>query len=138
MKRIAHGIILFCCLCSALWAEVKAPQLNLTESPTTIVISQRSTQALPDSKATLHLRLGDITMGQVSVSLYYYDAELFEFHYLIDHRSMKEGDSIEFSLPNQSRYRLTMVQLINQLLGEDVARIALNTLQTAPSIPEQL
>ncbi|MHC4549632.1 MAG: DUF5329 family protein [Planctomycetota bacterium] len=79
-----------------------------------VEVAQRSVVAVPGSGGRLQVHLGDITRGQVQLTLSRADGTT-----PIGTTSVKEGDVLPFSL--ERRYALTVVRLENRLLGEDFA-----------------
>lgn len=83
-----------------------------------ITIYQRCSKELPGSIGSLRLWIGDITAGQVLVSVYGPDGEP-----LVPTTSMQEGDMVPLRLEEQE-YVLHLEQLVNLLIGADYAVFA--------------
>jgi hypothetical protein len=83
-----------------------------------LTICQRCSKELPGSMGALRLRIGDITAGQVLVSVYGPDEEP-----LVPTTSMQEGDTAPLRLAEQE-YVLHLERLVNLLIGEDYAVFA--------------
>jgi len=96
---------------------LKAPpaELGLPADGARITVIQRHTKAIQDTNGYLRLHLGDITAGQVLVTLSTRDETT-----LVDQESMAEGEVIAFDVGG-NRYMLKLVQLTNLLIGDDYA-----------------
>lgn len=88
----------------------KLPKLNAT-----MLAAQRSTSSVPGSEDKLKLTIDDITRGQVIASLSHADGAP-----VLSPASMKSGDSRPFLIGSE-QYRLTLVSLNNELIGDDTA-----------------
>lgn len=84
---------------------------------------QRSTIALPGSAGELLMTIDDITAGQTMTTLEWRDGT-----HLVGPRSLRVDDSLDFSVAGQP-WRLTLVQMHNELIGNDWADF---TLQARP------
>lgn len=100
-----------------------------------VILEQRDLVRVADERLTLSI--GDITGGQVRVSL----ADE-EGNWLLREMSLAEGEHIDFPDPEGAPLRLTLVRLSNVLIGEDEAEILIAPPQdpaTRPaSAPAQL
>lgn len=94
---------------------VATPPPTITGLPLSLTLRQRSSKFVPTSADKLKLTTGDITTGQVTVSLSLKDGKT-----VLGPRSMKRGDSEIFQFGNKE-YSLKLVDLRNALLGEDFA-----------------
>jgi hypothetical protein len=97
-------------------APVPAPALTLPAQGSTMVADQRSTTFVRGSDGRLRVRLGDITRGQVQLTL------LADGTPLIAPTSVREGDTLPFVL-EEKRYVLTVVELTNRILSGDFATL---------------
>jgi hypothetical protein len=77
--------------------------------------SQRSTTPLPGSERKLLITLGDITAGQVLVTLSWDDGRP-----VVATRSLHPNDIVTFTVSNHV-YKLKLEKLTNVLIGEDTA-----------------
>jgi hypothetical protein len=89
--------------------------------PVELTVKQRSTTAVPGSDEALRITIDDITAGQVIVSL----ADK-EGSSVFAAASLKEGETAEFAF-QQQKYRLTVNELDNELIGEDFATIVVSS-----------
>lgn len=89
--------------------------LSLEQDPTVVSVEQRSTAFVPGSEDELVLRIGDVTGGQVIVSL-----EARDGRTVLPPQSMREGDSRTFRLPG-GEYALGLARLANFLFDGDFA-----------------
>jgi len=96
-------------------APAGTPALTLPAGGARLRIVQRSTAAVPGSDGLLRVHLGDITRGQVQLTLARADGAT-----LIAPTSVKEGDALPFVLED-GRYVVTVVDLKNRLVGDDYA-----------------
>lgn len=78
-----------------------------------LTIYQRTSRKLPGIDGSLRVFLGDITGGQVAVSVSGPHGKS-----LIDGESMQQGDTLALPLPEQE-YVLRLDKLVNLLFGED-------------------
>lgn len=80
-----------------------------------MTIIQRDTKPIPGSKNTLKVRLGDITEGQVLLSIHgMYDKVV------VDTVSVHPGDVVPFQV-GENKYHLTVIELRNLFVGDDFA-----------------
>lgn len=96
-------------------ATTATPDFNLADLPTEMTVKQRSTVVVPGSDGELLLTADDITRGQVMVSLSTASSDS-----VLPPRSMRSDDAVPFKF-GKSTYTLTLKQLNNALVGEDVA-----------------
>lgn len=80
----------------------------------TFVVFQRRSEALPGSHGYLTVELGDITGGQVRTSIKAADGQ----RTIKPVRSLRQGESMTFEHQGVT-YRLTIKQMVNQLIGSD-------------------
>lgn len=80
-----------------------------------MTIYQRDAKEIPGSNGALRVRLGDITAGQVLVTVEGPGREM-----LVDKTSMKAGDTVSLVLTEEN-YILRLDKLINLLMGNDYA-----------------
>lgn len=90
----------------------KLPSIDL---PVEFTVSQRSVTPLPKSNGKLLLAIGDITRGQVLVTVSRRDGEL-----VVATRSLRENDIVAFTVNNHT-YKLKLKTLTNELIGNDSA-----------------
>jgi hypothetical protein len=76
---------------------------------------QRRSAAIPGSNDTIHVAIGDITRGQVLLSVGGVDGSV-----LVGQRSVRPGDRVAFSVGGNA-YDLEVVELQNFLTGDDHA-----------------
>jgi hypothetical protein len=98
--------------------------------PLKMVVKQRSTIGVPGSDELLRITIDDITAGQVMVSLADKEGKA-----VLAATSLKEGETAEFEFQEQ-KYKLTVNELDNELMGEDLATIAISSGATpSPALP---
>jgi hypothetical protein len=95
--------------------------VKLDSDPASFTLKQRSWIQLPGGFETPTVTLGDITRGEVLVSVVSSGPTLFS-------RSMKEGDSGSFVHAGQTVH-LKLTKLENRLTGDDFATIELSANQ---------
>ncbi len=93
------------------------PTLNLDSKSVDLTIIQREERAIPGSDGTVRIRLGDITEGQVLLTVVTSGNKL-----LLDTTSVSQGDKVEFSVGGK-RYTLEIKELRNVLIGDDFAKV---------------
>lgn len=102
--------------------------VNAVAPPTPVVLSsdpmvfdlrQRSGMQLPGGKDTPYLSIGDITRGQVLVTVQQYNGPT------LLSKSMKEDDSASFTYGLQTLH-LKVAKLTNRLTGDDQAQLELS------------
>ena len=98
-----------------------APALALPQDPITVSVHQRTREAIPGSQGTIYVRLDDITVGQVMLSM-----ENARGDTILDGRSVRDGDVLEFQMGDRRHY-LQVVKLYNLLFGGDVAELRVST-----------
>ncbi len=99
----------------------KAPELALPEDPLGLTIVQRQSKTLPGSRATVRIRIGDVTGGQVLAEVLSRSGPP-----LVDTVSMKPGDVAQFHVGKRD-YHLTLIKLRNFLIGDDFAEFEVST-----------
>jgi len=82
---------------------------------------QRSDAAVPGSGGKLRVHVGDVTRGQVEVTLAHAERGV-----LVPATSMREGRGAAFAHEGR-RYRLVLVDLDNRLVGDDHAKFLVTT-----------
>jgi len=90
-----------------------APVLNLPEDPLRMTVIQRRAEEIPGSDNRVLLCLGDVTGGQVLVSI----ADRGGKPYLRT-RSLATGDTVPFDIDGR-RYYLSVMELRNFPTGDD-------------------
>ncbi|MEX2140884.1 MAG: hypothetical protein WD894_16590 [Pirellulales bacterium] len=98
-------------------ADEAAPSLELASKSVEMSVLQREERAIPGSDGSVRIRLGDITEGQVFLSVLAEDDEP-----LVERTSLSQGDSVEFSVGRKT-YTVRLTDLRNVLIGDDFARI---------------
>ena len=98
----------------------KAPSLNLPEKSVEMIIMQREEEAIPGSDGSVRIRLGDITGGQVLISVVTADKD-----YLLQRTSVSQGDRVGFSV-GEKQYTIHVKELRNILIGEDFAKLVVS------------
>jgi hypothetical protein len=99
-------------------AQDSAPTLSLPSKSVDMTIVQREERAIPGSDGSVRIRLGDITEGQVLLSVVTTDDK-----YLLETTSVSVGSSVEFSVGKQ-KYTIRVKELRNFLIGDDFAKIS--------------
>jgi len=107
------------------------PALTLPPGGARLPIAQRSTKAVPGSDGLLQVHLGDITRGQVQLSVAKTNGTT-----LIAPTSVKEGDALPFVFGG--RYFVTVVELTNRLVGGDDAVLVFSAGRSERSRIEEL
>lgn len=92
-----------------------AARLIVPNGEARIIQSQRTTKDLPGSNGRVRLTIDDITSGQVKISISMTDGQLVR-----DIIIASQGDLVDFSLDGK-KFTLTVSELRNNLIGEDVA-----------------
>jgi hypothetical protein len=78
---------------------------------------QRHDADVPGSSGRLRVHIGDITKGQVELSMSRADGAA-----VVAPRSMKVGDAVEFPVGGH-RYRVTLAELKGVVVGDDTATL---------------
>jgi len=89
----------------------KPLSLKLSGEPVELTILQRRSKAIPGSEDRILLRLGDITAGQVLMSVRSDDGEV-----LLDDTSVEPGEVAKFTVADKTFY-IRLRELTNVLLG---------------------
>ena len=116
--RFSLAGLLFAVLC---WAgllvgmRLSLERIALTPDPLQLTVVQRSTQAIPGLKGLAVVHLGDITRGQVALSIHD-DAQ----RPIVTEMWLQQGDAIPFHVNGQTFY-LHVRRLENHLIGDDRA-----------------
>ena len=103
----------------------------LPEDPITISVEQRESEYIPGSAQRLWVSLGDITRGQVMLSI-----QDSETHAVVDGRSVRRGDVVEFEMGTRRHY-LQVVELHNHLFDADLAELRISTEKPGPLPPKK-
>jgi len=106
----------------------KAP---LFVPPVAFEVGQRQTLPVPESENGLLITLGDITGGQVLVSVSGVGGETY-----LPRRFMRSGSSAEITLSDQ-QVMLNLLSLKNALVGDDVATFQMDGRADRPGISEE-
>lgn len=99
--------------------RVVPDRIDFPDEALTLTVMQRRHARIPGSRDWLEVRLGDITMGQVMLSMH--DAE---DGVVVEPRLVAEHDPVEFALAGES-YVLSIDKLRNRLIGDDWAELSL-------------
>ncbi len=106
----------------AIGGQQRKPQRERQRSPLSLKLPaerveltavQRCSKAIPGSEDRLLVQLGDITAGQVLLSIRSDDGEV-----ILDDTSVKQGDVVKFSVGGRTYY-IRVRELTNVLLGDD-------------------
>ncbi|HEX6962719.1 MAG TPA: DUF5329 family protein [Lacipirellula sp.] len=97
-----------------------SPPPFVAELPVSMVLTQRTTTAVPGSEGAVQVTIDDITRGQVMASLASSDGEP-----LLAPKSLEEGESASFDFKGRTYY-LTLQTLSNELIGDDSALLVLD------------
>jgi hypothetical protein len=101
--------------------------LRLPEDPLRMAMPQRHEEVIPGSHGRLVLGLGDITAGQVLVTIHQKGGDP-----VLPLRSVKPGDVVPFKVRGQAYY-LSVVELRNLLFGPDLGVFELSQRPPAAS-----
>jgi hypothetical protein len=96
-----------------------APKLDLPMESVEMTVVQREERSIPGSDGSVRVRLGDITEGQVLLSIGTDDD-----HKLLEWTSVAQGDTVRFSVGKQN-YTARIEELRNVLIGDDFAKITI-------------
>ena len=124
MFRSAMIALLLCPLCGC------AATLRLPADPLEMTILQRQTRAIPGSGKRVLIRLGDVTGGQVLLTIHTNHNTV-----LLDTRSVKPGDVVPFDVGEQ-RFFLSVTDLRNFLTGDDFGVFEVSATRPAPRDPD--
>jgi hypothetical protein len=108
-------------------AAVVAPAV-----PSRVTIVQRKSQPLPGTNGSIVARIGDITGGQVLLTIDDAGGQP-----LVNTLPMREGDSTQFTV-GAAKFEIELVELKNFLTGDDFAVFALRQAGTALSEEEKI
>ncbi len=120
--------------CSKPIVATLEPALDLKRGGAHVTVQQRSDKDIPGSNGRLRVHLGDITRGQVSLTLKRTDGDI-----LVGTTSVRPGDEVPFAFAGH-RYRLAVEKLENRLIGTDeaVLRVSEAGHATEPDLIEGL
>jgi hypothetical protein len=108
--------LLLCVLLAACAGDdVPPPAPTLLARGASVTVDQRSTAFVPGTNGRLRVHLGDITRGQVQLTLATADGVT-----LIAPTSVRDGDVLPFTFDG-GHYYVTVVELTNRLIGSDEA-----------------
>ncbi len=93
--------------------------LALASQTVQLVVYQRTSEPIPDTQNALNLYLGDITQGQVLLSVGEHTTSD-----IVKQVSVTRGDVVRFEYQTRS-YSLKILRLVNRLVGPDFAVIEL-------------
>ena len=100
------------------------PKLDLTDPVTTFVVQQRKKVFVPGSRDWLTVHIDDITGGHVLFEIVAADGAI-----VVPQRFVRDRDHVEFQLAS-GRYVLTVQKLVNLLIGDDHAELAVQDAAT--------
>ena len=123
MYRSALIALLLCPLCGC------AATLRLPADPLEMTILQRQERAIPGSSKRVLIRLGDVTGGQVLLTIHTNHNTV-----LLDTQSVKPGDVVPFNVGEQ-RFFLSVINLRNFITGEDFGVFELSATRPVPPEP---
>src|SRR5205085_9200621 len=84
-----------------------------------MVVMQREERSIPGSHGSVRIRLGDITDGQVFLSV-----GTDEEDNLLERTSVATGDTVRFSV-GKRKYNIHIDELRNILIGDDFAKLTI-------------
>jgi hypothetical protein len=114
-------------------AAPNPPSLNLSSDPLRLTIKQRETRAVPGANDTVLIQLGDITRGQVLLSIVGADGTP-----ILDTTSLREGDGIPFTVKGSGEFTIDLLELHNTLTGDDFAVLSVSKASAnAPPLSEE-
>jgi hypothetical protein len=96
--------------------------LDLPGNVLSLTVKQRQAVVVPGSRDWLRLSIGDITAGQVMVTV-----ETAEGTPLIPQRSVRQGEHVALVI-GEGHYTLTLDKLANLLIGDDWATFSVSAL----------
>ncbi len=103
-------------LCREAPAQEAAPaRLDLPDAGATVTIPQRESRGVPGAAGFLRIALGDITGGEVRVTVATKEGER-----LIDGVALREGGALPFATRG-ALYTVTVKRLVRRLIGDDRA-----------------
>ncbi len=106
----------------------RTEKVVLPADPVRLTIHQRNKATIPGSKGQIKIHLGDITGGQVMLSVTKADEGL-----LVEPHSVHTGDVIQVQLGDEELY-IKVVRLRNFLLGDDFGEVVVSKSQLEPGI----
>ncbi|MHC4092219.1 MAG: DUF5329 family protein [Planctomycetota bacterium] len=118
---VGHDFGVLSLMPSQVWqAKTRIPsRLDFPWEEARMTIGQRASRDLPGVDGFLRVQLGDITAGQVPVTLYGPKREL-----AVDTTLLRKGDVLSLSLAERD-YVLRLVGLVNLVVGDDYAVFSL-------------
>lgn len=144
MKRILVVLLLLILIFAILWFLnlVPLPQqngqesrgarlLNLPHDQTSLRVEQRTQETIPGSRDRLYIHLGDITRGQVEMTL-----GDTEGGAPIPSRSVREGDRIDFQVAGYP-YVLFVDEFETHVMAADAAHFLISQQEEAPGTREE-
>lgn len=114
-------------LAPAITVGVAAPT-----APSRVTVVQRKSQVLPGSDGTITAHIGDITGGQVLLTV-----DDINGQQLVPTTSMREGDVLHFTV-GTATFDIELVELKNFLTGDDFAVFEVRAAGTALSEDEKV
>ena len=113
-------------------ATMRRPKLELPEDPASLTIIQREAKEIPGSRGTLLVSIGDITGGQVILSIYGPGLKP-----IVDYTSVSPGDIVPFTVHDQ-QYYLLVKELRNFIIGDDIAVFEISTIRPLVQDPSSV
>ena len=108
MKRLMISLMLIVSPLGCMTVRVSLPT-----DPVLMTIIQRHGKPIPGSHKAVHVEIGDITGGQVLLSIRGRFGRS-----IVDTVSVSEGEAVEFEI-DRTPYRLKVIELRNFLIGDD-------------------
>ncbi len=102
------------------------PEAIAVDEGASVTVVQRRSKDIPGSRGYLEVKLGDITAGQVLVSIRTAEGET-----VVDTTSVRRGEEIPFTFGGE-KYVLRVVELVNLLVGDDFGTFMVLTEGDAP------
>lgn len=100
--------------------------LDLPGEQARFTVVQRRSEDVPGTHGYVEVHLGDITGGQVAITLRAADGQVFATA-----QSAKVGDVVHFDLRGQ-RHVVVVEKLVNMLIGDDHAELTVRRADVAP------
>ncbi len=129
-KRFTVPILFTAVLGACQTQTVPVSSHALPEDPITISVEQRRRAWIPGSAQGLSVHLGDISRGQVMLSIR--DSEK---HIVVDGRSVRRGDVVAFEMDTRRHY-LQVMELHSHLFDADLAELRISTEKPDPLPPK--
>ncbi len=122
MRRTACAAVVLLCLPGCV-----VGRLDLPADPVQITLIQRHSRSLPGSNGTVRLNIGDITGGQVLMSIHGPGTKT-----IVDTCSVWPGKVVPFEV-GRTTYYLGVIQLRNFAVGDDFGVFEITTMPPVAS-----